>query len=112
MSQITVWVYMLLCADGSYYVGKYQGDDLETRLWEHNNGKYPDAYTAKRLPIEIVWSEWFARYDDAVACERKLKGWSRAKKEALIKGDEKSLKTFSKRGFRPSTLRDAPTGRS
>jgi len=104
MSNITVWIYMLQCADGSYYIGKYQGEMLETRLWEHNNGKYSDAYTTKRLPVEIVWSEWFARYDDAVACERKLKGWSRAKKEALIHGDEAALKAFSKRGFKPSSL--------
>ncbi|MHA7871295.1 MAG: GIY-YIG nuclease family protein [Hyphococcus sp.] len=110
MSEVTVWVYMLRCADSSYYIGKYQGDDLETRLWEHNNGKYPDAYTAKRLPVEMVWSEWFSRFDDAVACERKLKGWSRAKKEALIRGDEAALRAFSKRGFRPSTLKpEAPS---
>ena len=43
MSNITVWIYMLQCADGSYYIGKYQGEMLETRLWEHNNGKHPDA---------------------------------------------------------------------
>ncbi len=104
MSNVTVWIYILECADGSYYIGKYQGEMLETRLWEHNNGKHPDAYTAKRLPVEIVWSEWFARYDDAVVCERKLKGWSRAKKEALIRGDEAALKAFSKRGFKPSSL--------
>lgn len=108
--QVTVWVYMLQCADGSYYIGKYQGHDLEIRLWEHNNGHYPDSYTSKRLPVKIVWSDWFSRYDDAVACERKLKGWSRVKKEALIRGDESALKAFSKRGFRPSTLRDAPDG--
>lgn len=105
MSDVQIWVYMLRCADGSYYIGKYQGDDLEIRIWEHNNGHYPDAYTATRRPVECVWSEQFLRFDDAVACERKLKGWSRAKKEALIRGDEAALKAFSKRGFKPSALK-------
>lgn len=103
MSDITVWVYMLQCADGSYYVGKYQGDDLETRVSEHNTGKYENAYTARRLPVTLVWSEWFSRFDDAVAVERQIKGWSRAKKEALIKDDVAALKAFSRRGFRPAT---------
>lgn len=108
MAEFQIWVYMLRCADGSYYIGKYQGDDLETRIWEHNNAHYADAYTSKRRPVECVWSEQFARFDDADACERKLKGWSRAKKEALIRGDEAALKAFSRRGFRPSALTDAP----
>jgi len=104
MSQVTVWIYMLKCADGSYYIGKYQGDDLETRICEHNSAKYENAYTARRRPVELVWSEWFSRYDDAVAFERQLKGWSRVKKEALIRGDEAALKAYSRRGFRPSLI--------
>lgn len=104
MSAVTVWVYMLRCADGSYYVGKYQGPDLDWRVSEHNEAHYPDAYTAKRRPVELVWSDWFSRYDDAVALERRLKGWSRAKKYALIRGDAASLKAFSRRGFKPASL--------
>ncbi|MAW80253.1 MAG: hypothetical protein CMI63_08435 [Parvularcula sp.] len=96
---------MLRCADGSYYIGKYQGADLETRVSEHNNRIYPDSYTAKRLPVTLVWSEWFSRYDEAVSCERQLKGWSRAKKEALIRGDWDMVQTLSKRGVRPSELK-------
>ena len=42
---------------------------------------------AKRLPVEFLWSESFPTRDDAFAAERKLKGWSRAKKEALMAGD-------------------------
>ena len=111
MSQVNVWVYLLKCADGSYYVGKYQGDDLDVRVFEHNARKYQNAYTAKRLPVELVWSECYSRYDDAVAFERQLKGWSRAKKEALIREDRAALKRYSRRGFRPSRiLRDAPCG--
>lgn len=102
MSEVTVWVYILECADGSYHVGKYQGDDIETRVSEHNTRKYESAYTARRLPVKLVWSEWFGRYDDAVAVERQIKGWSRAKKQALIRGDITALKAFSKRGFRPA----------
>jgi putative endonuclease len=99
---------MLRCADGSYYVGKYQGGDLAWRVSEHNTAHYPDAYTSTRRPVELVWAQWFSRFDDAVAFERRLKGWSRAKKEALIRNDEAALKESSKRGFKPSSvLRDA-----
>ncbi|MCK5746558.1 MAG: GIY-YIG nuclease family protein [Oricola sp.] len=99
--QVTVFVYMLRCSDGSYYIGKYQGNDLDTRISEHNNRAYPDSYTAKRLPVTLVWSKWFSRYDEAVACERQLKGWSRAKKEALIRGDWDMVQVLSKRGVSP-----------
>lgn len=102
MDQVTVWVYMLRCADGSYYIGKYQGADLERRIWEHNNKLYPNAYTSKRLPVTLVWSEWFSRYDEAVVTERQLKGWSRAKKEALIRSDWEGIQKLSQRGVRPS----------
>ncbi len=108
---VTVYVYILRCADGSYYVGKYQGDRLEGRVADHDNGVYPDAYTAKRRPVTLVWSAWFGRFDEAVSFERQLKGWSRAKKEALIRGDEAALKALSKRGVKPSLiLRDAAEG--
>ncbi len=97
---VTVYVYILRCADGSYYVGKYQGDRIEWRVADHNNGVYPNAYTAKRRPVTLVWSTWFGRYDEAVLFERRLKGWSRAKKEALMRGDEAALKSLSKRRSR------------
>jgi len=104
MTQVTVWVYMLECADGSYYVGKYQGHDLETRISEHNTCKYENAYTARRLPVTLVWSQWFSRYDDAVAVEQRIKGWSRAKKQALIRGDWDTVQKLSRRGVQPSQL--------
>ena len=103
--QITVWVYMLKCSDGSYYIGKYQGDDLEIRIHEHNNRLYPDSYKSKRLPVTLVWSERFSRYDEAVLTERQLKGWSRAKKEALMRGDWDRVQMLSKRGVRSSQTR-------
>ena len=81
------FTYMLLCADGSFYVGSAAGDDLERRISEHNAGKHPGSYTFTRRPVRIVWSEHFDRITDAIAAERQLKGWSRAKKEALARGD-------------------------
>lgn len=78
--------YILLCADGSYYVGSTKGQNVHHRVDQHNRG-FGGAYTAKRLPVALVWAETFARYDDAFAAVRQLKGWGRAKKEALIKGD-------------------------
>ena len=77
--------YMLLCGDGSYYVG--HTDDLELKLAQHRAGTLDD-YTTKRQPVALAWSAPFADSDAAFAAERRLKGWSRAKREALIAGDE------------------------
>jgi putative endonuclease len=77
-------VYILRCSDGSYYVGSARGD-LERRFAEHQSGAF-GGYTAARLPVTLTYSERFIRIDDAIAAERKIKGWSRAKKEALIAG--------------------------
>ena len=89
-------VYMLRCADGSYYVySARQG--LERRLSEHNNGTY-GGYTSKRLPVALVWADHFPDITDAVAAERQIKGWSRAKKEALIRGDYELIRLLAKRG--------------
>ena len=76
--------YMLRCADTSYFVG--HTDDLELALAQHGEGSR-DEYTAKRLPVELAWSSPFADRDSAFAAERRLKGWSRAKREGLIAGD-------------------------
>ncbi|MEL6723958.1 MAG: GIY-YIG nuclease family protein [Pseudomonadota bacterium] len=89
------YVYMLECADGAYYVGSYRGEDLTYRVHEHNLGKYPNAYTHRRRPVTLIWSEAFADPSDMVAAERRLKGWSRAKKEAYIRGDLAALKAAS-----------------
>src|SRR5262247_482168 len=89
------WLYILRCPDGSYYVGTTR-TTLEYRLAEHNSAHY-GGYTAKRLPVTLVYSQWFDRITDAIAAERQVKGWSRAKKEALIRGDFESLPQLSKR---------------
>ncbi|MGO9024608.1 MAG: GIY-YIG nuclease family protein [Beijerinckiaceae bacterium] len=90
------FVYMLQCADGSYYVGIATGDDLWKRITEHETGAYP-GYTSTRRPIQLVWSEHFERITDAIAVERQIKGWSRVKKQALIKGDWTAIKRYAKR---------------
>ncbi len=83
-SKLPFLAYMLRCGDNSYYVG--HTDDLEGDLTQHREGTR-DEYTAKRLPVELAWSAPFADRDTAFAAERRLKGWSRAKREALIAGD-------------------------
>jgi putative endonuclease len=90
------FVYMLRSADGSYYVGTATGDDLTRRIAEHSSGAYA-GYTSTRRPVHLVWSEHFARITDAIAVERQVKGWTRVKKEALIKGDWGRLQQLSKR---------------
>jgi predicted GIY-YIG superfamily endonuclease len=78
------WVYILRCSDGSYYTG--HTDDLEKRLWEHSEGKGSD-WTRHRRPVELVWCDWAGTRDEALAFERRVKNWNRAKKEGLIAGD-------------------------
>jgi putative endonuclease len=90
------FIYMLQCADDSFYVGSATGDDLSQRIAQHNTGAYP-GYTSARRPVRLVWSEHFDRITDAIAVERKIKGWSRAKKQALIKGDWSAIRQLSKR---------------
>ena len=75
-------------------------DSLENRIAEHNSGKYP-GYTSRRRPVTLVYSERFGRITDATAVERKLKGWSRAKKEALMRGDFAAISHLAKRRAQP-----------
>ena len=83
------FVYMLRCADGSLYVG--EADDVESRVARHQAGR-GCAYTAHRLPVKLVYAEQCEDYLKARRRERQLKGWTRAKKEALIVGDFRKLK--------------------
>ncbi len=77
-----VTVYIVRCCDGSYYTGLTK-QEIEARVWEHNQGIY-DGYTRKRRPVELVFTETYDRITEAIERERQIKGWSRAKKEALI----------------------------
>lgn len=88
-------MYILLCSDGSYYTGTARLG-LETRVAQHNAGTH-DGYTRTRRPVTLMFSEWFDQVTDAIAAERQVKGWSRAKKEAFIRGDFGWLRELSKR---------------
>ena len=88
------YMYLLRCSDRSYTGTARSG--LEQRIAEHNAGTF-DGYTAKRRPVTLVYSEWFDQITDAISAERQVKGWSRAKKEALIRGDFDQLRELSKR---------------
>ena len=88
-------VYILLCADGSYYTGLTR-NEVETRISEHNAGINAD-YTSRRRPVKLVWSDHFELLTDAIATERRIKGWSRAKKEAFIRGDYDALQVLAAR---------------
>ena len=79
-----IWVYILRCRDGSYYTG--HTDDLEKRMAEHEQGVAAD-WTRRRRPVELVWCDWAGSRYEALEFERRVKNWSRAKKEALIAGD-------------------------
>lgn len=86
------YMYILLCADGSYYTGstKY----LARRLEEHQSGKGAN-HTKKHGPVELVYYETFTRIDWAFYREKQVQGWSRAKKEALINGISEDLKELA-----------------
>jgi putative endonuclease len=93
-----------ICADGTYYVGSHRGPDPGVRVGQHNAGLDPKAFTYRRRPVELVWAGDFQFITDAIAFERQLKGWSRAKKEAVIRGDWNSLPGLAQcRTPRPST---------
>jgi predicted GIY-YIG superfamily endonuclease len=73
---------MLRCADDSFYVGLTS--DLPRRITEHELGVERNAYTYSRRPVQLVWSQEFGSHEEAFVCEKQIKGWSRAKKIALI----------------------------
>ena len=85
--------YLLRCRDGTYYAG--HTDDLDQRMANHQSGAL-GGYTATRRPVALVWHEIFQTRDDAFVVERKLKGWGRAKKEALIAGDWSRVQTLAR----------------
>lgn len=85
--------YILKCNDGSYYTG--HTDNLDHRIAQHQTGAIP-GYTAERLPVELAWSEEFPTREEALFSERRIKGWSRAKKEALIRGDWEEIKRLAR----------------
>jgi putative endonuclease len=91
------YLYILLCADGSFYTGST--NDLERRMFEHQNGEGAN-HTRKRLPVELVYTEEYERIDEAYCRERQIHGWRHAKKEALIEGRNEDLPELAKSNWR------------
>jgi predicted GIY-YIG superfamily endonuclease len=92
------FVYMLLCADGTYYTG-YSGN-LSRRVKQHQTGAIPRAYTKPRRPVKLVWAGKFSSKDEARAYERKLKRWPTNRKEQLIAdGGEMTKQIKEERGI-------------
>ena len=87
------YVYILLCNDLSYYVGLT--NNLERRIREHVDGYYHNCYTFKRRPLEFVYFETIPFLQEALKREKQLKGWSRAKKRALIERDYHKLRLLA-----------------
>ncbi len=90
----TFWVYMLRCGDGSYYVGVT--GNLEERIAMHKEGLDKNSYTYQHRPVELVYAEECDTINDAIRREKQLQGWSRKKKEALIKGDWKKIHVLAR----------------
>ncbi|MBB6629553.1 GIY-YIG nuclease family protein [Nocardioides sp. KIGAM211] len=90
------WTYIVECADGSYYVGSTI--DLEGRISQHNLGAGA-AYTRHRRPVRLVWAADFARIEEAFAFEKRVQGWNRRKRDALIRGDWAALPELSSRSW-------------
>ena len=88
------WIYILRCADNSLYVG--ETCDTDERLRTHNEGR-GGIYTAHRRPVELVYTEPHRTREAALDRERQLKRWTRAKKEALIAGNQAALAGYSQR---------------
>ena len=105
MRPVGAWLYILKCSDGSFYTGTTRAN-LEQRIGEHQAGLF-DGYTSTRRPVVLVFSDYFDRITDAIAAERQIKGWSRAKKTALIAGDYAALQEAARRRRSGRILRDA-----
>jgi putative endonuclease len=92
--QHSYYVYIVQCSDGSYYIGVT--NNLNRRISEHNEGIIQTAYTYKRRPVVLKYSQHFTDINNAIAWEKQLKGWSRKKKEALIEGNWDMIKELAK----------------
>ncbi len=90
------YMYILKCCDDSYYTGSTWR--LEERLIQHNNSEGA-RYTAKRLPVELVYSEYYSSIDTAFNREKQVQGWSHQKKQALIDGKLNLLPKLAKKKF-------------
>jgi predicted GIY-YIG superfamily endonuclease len=108
---MSFWVYILRCADGSYYTG--HTDNLETRIVQHVTGAIPSCYTFNRRPVECVFSQEFPTREEALASEQQIKGWGRKKKEAMVRGDWAEVSRLARSSVDasegPTSRRDGPS---
>lgn len=88
------FVYIVKCIDDSYYTGI--SNNPEKRVWEHNEGLSESSYTFSRRPVQLVFTAEFNNVYDAISAEKRIKGWSRKKKEALINNDFDLLQELAK----------------
>ena len=91
------FVYILKCSDNTYYTGVT--NNIERRFKEHQSGESKTSYTYSRRPLELVYYTSFNDVDNAILFEKRIKKWSRKKKEATIKGEFEKLPNLSKKGF-------------
>ncbi len=104
---MSFWTYMLHCNAGRFYVG--HTDDLERRIAQHETGALP-GFTRNHLPVKLVWSEEFPTRYEAQCAEKQLKGWSRAKKLALIRGAWEEIASLSRGKERQAFDKLRPSG--
>jgi predicted GIY-YIG superfamily endonuclease len=102
---MSFWVYILRCADNSYYTG--HTDNLEKRIGEHETGAVQSCYTFKRRPLQLVFSQDCTTREEALAAEQQIKGWSRKKKEAMMRGDWAEVSRLAK--SKPPIRTDPPS---
>ncbi len=80
---VVFYVYMMTNAGRTtLYIGVTKS--LEKRVTEHRNRKFPNSFTSRYRLNRLVWYQRFADARDAIAREKQIKRWSRAKKEFLI----------------------------
>lgn len=94
---MSFWVYILQCADDSYYTG--HTDNIENRLAQHHQGVIASCYTYSRRPLICVFTQNFPTREEAIASEQQIKGWGRKKKEAMIRGDWQEVSKLAKSSF-------------
>jgi len=93
-SLLSYYFYIVECSDLSYYTGVT--NNIECRIWEHNNSENENSYTYKRRPVKLKYVEYWENIEGAIDREKQIKRWTRKKKEALIKGKENELSRLAK----------------
>ena len=95
------WVYILHCADDSYYTG--HTDNLEKHMGQYQAGECA-GYTVNWRPLQLEWSQECFSRGEALSAERQIKGWSRRKKEAMMRGDWLEVSRLAQsKSIHPST---------